>query len=74
MECGKWKDQKGGGQQSIRPVQKRPPLWASAIGTVEISRLVHHLGGALPAQMCNVYRIHQCDKDQDHKNENGMGR
>ncbi len=62
MECGKGKDQKGGGQQSTRPVQKIPTL---------VGQCRRHCGNpqtvsrAVLFQMCNVYRIHQCDKDQD---------
>jgi hypothetical protein len=58
----------------LSSAEKNPPLWASAVGTVGIPKLVHQLGEAVLAQMCNVYRIHHCDKVQDLKNENGMGR
>ncbi len=47
MKGSKWKDQKGGGQCGACQVQKRPPLWICAVGTVETPSLVYQLGGGL---------------------------
>ncbi len=45
MKCGKWKDQKGGGQSNIRQCRRDFPWWDGSIGTTKVPKLVPQLGG-----------------------------
>ncbi len=67
MKCSGWKDQKGGGQNNVRPVQMKSPSVDRCLWHWNPQTGLPAGGGALSAQISYVHRIQQLHEDQDHK-------